>query len=117
MRSAPSPRTGPSIAWWAWSPEAAGCVRRLFVLATEIESAREVPGIAPHARKRLEPKAPRHELQDRGRVVRRVVDVAALRERRHDDGRDARARAPAVAPARSRGWGHVIPVAAVLVVG
>ena len=43
--------------------------------------------------------------------------MAALGERRDDQRRDARRRAPAIAPARAgRRW-HVVPEAAVLVVG
>ena len=49
------------------------------------------------ARQRREVPAPRDEAQDRAGVVRRLVDEALLRERRDDDRRHPRRRAPAVA--------------------
>src|SRR5665213_1483503 len=42
----------------------------------------------PHAGQRLEVESVRDQLEDRRRVVERVIDIAALGERRHDDGRD-----------------------------
>src|SRR5512147_2032945 len=83
----------------------------------QVERGGEVAGPRARAGERLEAEALRDELDDRRRIVARVVDVAALRERRDDDRRDASARTPAVAQARARGRRGVVPVAAVLVVG
>src|SRR5699024_5416573 len=63
------------------------------------------------AGQRVEAEAPVEEALDRAGVARGVVDVAFFRVRRDDQGRDARARSPAVAPGR----GDVVPPAAVLV--
>src|SRR6185436_10180141 len=66
----------------------------------EGEGVAQVADVGAHAGQRLEPEAARDELEDRGRVVDRLVDLPSLGKRRDDDRRDARARAPAVAPAR-----------------
>src|SRR5437867_3944308 len=50
----------------------------------EGEGVGEVSHVGPHAGQRLEAEAPLDELQHRGGVVDRLVDEAALRERRHD---------------------------------
>src|SRR5712692_1644734 len=83
----------------------------------EVERLAEIARVRAHARERLEAEALRDELDDRGCVVRRLVDEAALGEGGDDDRGDPRSRAPSVAPAWSRGRRHVVPVAAVLVVG
>src|SRR5262249_16036018 len=53
------------------------------------------------------------ELQDRGRVVDRVVDEATLGEGRDDDGGVPGPRAPVIDLRRS----HMVPQAAILVIG
>ena len=55
----------------------------------------------------------RDEAQDRRRVHRGVVDEAAARIGRDDDGGDTRARSPAVALGRR----HMVPQAAIFVIG
>src|SRR6266508_2031942 len=92
-------------------------VRYLGSMRPEIERVGEVAHVGTHSRERLELESSGDELDDRRRVVGRLVHIAALGEGRNDDRGNARARSPAVAPARSRGRRHVIPVAAVLVVG
>src|SRR5207249_2028233 len=61
----------------------------------------------------LEIEAARDELDDGSRIVGRVIDVAALGERRNDDCRDACAWAPAITCGRR----NVVPEAAIFVVG
>src|SRR5262245_56339492 len=67
----------------------------------EGESVAQVADVGAHSGQRLEAEAARDELEDRGRVVDRLVDMTFARERRDHHRRDARARPPAVAPARS----------------
>src|SRR6185436_19819461 len=83
----------------------------------EGEGVAQVADVGAHSGQRLEAEAARDELEDRGRVVEGLVDVPLARERRDDDRGDARARPPAVAPARPLRRRHVVPEAAVLVVG
>src|SRR5215468_3413253 len=80
---------------------------------SEIEGSGQVAHVAPDTRQRFEIEPPGDQLQDRRRVVTRVIDEAVLREWRDDDRRNARPGSPAIAPGR---W-HVVPEAAVLVVG
>src|SRR5262249_48380819 len=68
--------------------------------ASEIEGSGQVAHVAPDARQRFEIEPPRDQLQDRGRVVARVIDEAALRERRDDDRWNARPGSPAIPPGR-----------------
>src|SRR5215471_17868584 len=79
----------------------------------ELERVEHPVGPRVGLSERRQPVAQLDQLEDRGRVVRRAVDKALLGEGRDDDGRHARARAPAVA----LGWRHMVPEAAVLVVG
>jgi len=46
-----------------------------------------------------------------------MVNVAALRDRRHHDCRDTAARTELVAPTRSCWWRNMIPEASILVIG
>src|SRR4051812_16495247 len=55
-----------------------------------VEGGAHVAHVGPHARQRFESKAPGNQLEDGGRVVGRVIDVAALGQRRDDEGRNAR---------------------------
>src|SRR4051812_38504369 len=80
------------------------------LLRRKTERVAQIPELPPHARQRRQSKTPRQELQDRRRVVRRVIDKPALGERRNDDRRDPCSGSPAVALRRR----HVIPEAAVL---
>jgi hypothetical protein len=57
--------------------------------------------------------ATRDEAHNRDHIVGRVVDEAVLGERRHDDGRNACTRAPAITLQQ----GDVIPDATILVTG
>src|SRR5438552_12029097 len=82
-------------------------------LLTKVEGSGQIACARPHAGQRLESEAARDELDYRGRVVRRVIDVAAFCERRNDDRWDARAGTPAVAGRRR----HMVPKASVFVVG
>src|SRR5207237_10744397 len=82
-------------------------------LIAEIERGGQVACTRTHAGQRLEIETAGNELEDRGCIVGRVIDVAALRERRDDDRRDARSRSPAVALGRRA----VIPEATIFVVG
>src|SRR5262245_54296780 len=81
--------------------------------SSESERGGQVAHPSAHAGQRLEIEPTGDELQDRGRVVAGVVDEAAPGEGRDDDGGDAGGRSPAVAGGRR----HVVPEAAVLVVG
>src|SRR5216684_3165867 len=82
----------------------------------EIEGRGEVTCILPHARKRLQLESPGDKLENRRSVVRCIVDVTSLGIGRHDDGRNARARTPTIAPPWSSRRRYVIPEAAVLVI-
>src|SRR5882762_6664376 len=80
-------------------------------LRRRAEGVGEIAGVLAHAGERRQAEALRDQLEDRGRVVRGVVDVAALCEGRNDDGRHARRRTPAVSPARACWRRDVVPVA------
>ena len=63
----------------------------------ELERGGQVAGARAHARQRLQPKTQRDEIDDRRRIVGRVVDVAALGKRRDDDRRmRSSSRAPSI---------------------
>src|SRR5438309_46319 len=71
-----------------------------LTLTAEVERGGQVACARTHAGQCLEIEAACDELQDRGRIVGRVIDVAAPRERRNDDRRDTRARTPFIALGR-----------------
>src|SRR4051812_18691673 len=66
-----------------------------------LQRCAQVADVRAHAGQRLEAEAARDELEDRCRVVGRVVDVAALDSRADDQRRNARPGAELVAPART----------------
>src|SRR5215471_3687009 len=88
-------------------------VRAEANLAAAFDRVAQVADVRAHAGESLESKAPRDELEDRGRVVEGVIDIVLLRHWPEADRRDTRAWPPPVAVGR---W-HLVPEAAVLVVG
>src|SRR5438067_2701098 len=84
----------------------------VIVSRLKLERVRQIACIRAYAGQWLEREAARDELDDRRRIVGRVIDVAALRERRDDDRRNARSRSPTI----SLGRRNVVPESAVLVV-
>src|SRR6266481_5966973 len=81
-------------------------------LRAERERGRQVSHAGAYTRQRLEAEPARDQLQDRRRIVERMVDIAALAEGRDDDRGNARAGSPAIGGR----WRDVIPPPAVLVV-
>src|SRR5579872_3471000 len=79
----------------------------------QIERVREVPGSRIARSERPKAIARFDQLQDRGRVIDRVIDEAFLGEGRNQDRRDARSGAPTIDDGRR----DVIPKAAILVIG
>src|SRR5258706_8835276 len=75
-----------------------------------LQCAAQVAGLLAHPRQWLQPEAPRDQLEDRARVVARVVNESALHLRADDDRRDARAGPEPVAPAGAGGRGAAGPV-------
>src|SRR5437867_11324905 len=59
-------------------------------LLAKVERGGQIARARPHAGQRLESETQRDELDDRGRIVLRVIDVAASGVRRNDDGGNAR---------------------------
>src|SRR5262249_50152075 len=81
--------------------------------ASESERGGQIAHPSTHAGQRLEIEPTSDEPQDRGRVVAGVVDEGAPGEGRGGEGGEAGGRPPAVAGGRR----HVVPEAAVLVIG
>lgn len=79
----------------------------------EVERGGQVLGVLIAIPKRTETETALNQLQDRGRIVDRVVDETLLGEGRDDDRRNAHAWPPAI----DLGRGHVVPIAAVFVEG
>src|SRR4029450_10918394 len=83
------------------------------VLPHKIKGVQQIPCPVPHPWQRVERKTARDELDDRCRVVRRVIDIATLGIRRAEERRDACAWPPAVTLGRR----DMIPEATIFIVG
>src|SRR5262245_12454889 len=73
-----------------------------LTLLRQVERSGQVTHLGAYSGKWLEPVPASDQLQDRGRVVGRLIDEAAFGEWRHDERRNTRGRPPTVAPSFPR---------------